>query len=142
VTWCIRVSPLFLVAVLALRTHLVTDLLAGSAGSHSAPAPSRTPNLPRAGGAMVSQFFVWLYLIVGALLVLAVLSGFLSYLLGEIKLHRECTRPLRDPPLAPARMPATRPGPVRALGNTPDQSHHLTEHRGGLTDPRQYRSRP
>ena len=127
--------------MLALRTHLIADLVASSAGPHSTPAPSPAPNLPRVGGAMVSQFFIWLYLIVGVLLGLAVLSGFLSYLIGEIKLHRECTRPLRDPPLAPARVRATRPGAVRAFGNIPDQPHHLTEGRGGSTGSREYRNR-
>ncbi|WP_331532647.1 hypothetical protein [Pseudonocardia sp.] len=128
-------------AMLALRTHLITDLIAGSTGPHPSPAPSRAPNLPQADGSMVSQFFVWFYLIVGALLALAVVSGFLSYLIGEVKLHRECVRPLRDPPLAPPRMRVTRPGPVRPLGNTADQPHHLTEYRGGFTSSREYRNR-
>jgi hypothetical protein len=46
----------------------------------------------------VSQFFVWFYLVLGAILGITLLSRVLSSVIDEIKLQRELYQPPRPPP--------------------------------------------
>ena len=93
-------SPLVLVALVALRARELGALIS-SVGRTAAPVTSSTPsttlstalNTLRGSSGVVSQFFVWFYLILGAILGITLLSGVLSFLIGEIRLRRECHRP-------------------------------------------------
>jgi hypothetical protein len=63
-----------------------------------AAAPAWTAGLLHAGASTVSQFFVWVYVILGVLIGITVFSAAVDWVVGEIKLRREYTRPL--PPSA------------------------------------------
>ena len=92
---CWRMSPLVLVALVALRLRWLAGLLTRS-GGRPAAAPSWVLSLLRASGSMISQFFVWVYVLFGAILILTLASSVLKSVIGEIKLQRECARPLRE----------------------------------------------
>jgi len=107
VTVCWRMSPLVLVALVALRARWLAGLIANSVGRTAAPATSSAPSTAlssslsalRGSSGVVSQFFVWFYLVLGAILCLAVLARVLSFVIDEIRLQRECHRSPRRPPL-------------------------------------------
>jgi hypothetical protein len=102
VTWCWRMSPLVVVALVALRARWLAGLVTSSARRNAAPAPAWALSLLRGSGTGVSQFFVWVYVVLGVILVLTVISGILNWVIGEINLQRECYRPLRDVRAQPA----------------------------------------
>jgi lipid-A-disaccharide synthase-like uncharacterized protein len=101
VTWCWRMSPLIVVALFAMRARWLVGLITRSAGRKATPAPSWALSLLRGSGSAVSQFFVWIYVALGVIFVLTVISGIVTWLIGEIKLQRECNQPLHfraEPP--------------------------------------------
>ncbi|HEX4249128.1 MAG TPA: hypothetical protein VH008_14795 [Pseudonocardia sp.] len=109
---CLRMSPLAGVALLALRGRWLVGLVNGAGARDAAAAPHSTvtaavshwtgkaaaapwtAGLLRGGSSAVSQFFVWVYVVLGVLIGLTVLSAIVDWVVGEIKLRRECTRPL------------------------------------------------
>jgi len=114
---CLRMSPLFGVALVALRGRWLVGLVTGSGGrgaaaaqplsaqplsaqSWSAQSLSAQPwtmGLLRGGGSPVSQFFVWVYVVLGVIVGVTALSGVLNWMIEEFKLQRECTRPRSRP---------------------------------------------
>lgn len=104
--WCLRISPLIAATLLALRgkwlvglfsnsgtrgatgsaSVLSSSVLSSSALSSSALYTSAL-NLLRGSGTVVSQFFAWLYLLVG----LCAVCGLIRLVVGEIRLRREFT---------------------------------------------------
>jgi hypothetical protein len=108
---CLRMSPLFGVALIALRGRWLMGLITGS-GARSATATAAAQPWPsvqswathpwatglfRGAGTSVSQFFVWVYVVLGVILGVTALSGVLNWAVEEIKLHREITRPRPRP---------------------------------------------
>lgn len=97
--WCLRISPLIAATVLALRARWLIGLFTG-AGAGSATAPSSTfdawsaLNMLRGGGTVVSQFFAWLYVVLG----ICVVWGLAAFIVGEIKLRREFRQGRSAPP--------------------------------------------
>jgi lipid-A-disaccharide synthase-like uncharacterized protein len=87
VTWCWRMSHLIVVALFAMRARWLVGLITRSAGRKATPAPSWALSLLRA-------FFVWIYVALGVIFVLTVISGIVNWVIGEIKLQRECNQPL------------------------------------------------
>jgi hypothetical protein len=95
---CLRMSPLFGVALVALRGRWLVGLVTGSGGRGAAAAQPLsaqpwTMGLLRGGGSSVSQFFVWVYVVLGVIVGVTALSAVLNWMIEEFKLHRECTRP-------------------------------------------------
>jgi hypothetical protein len=102
--WCLRISPLVAAAVLALRARWLVGLFTGSgtrgatswSTALSAPASvqlSHAVNLLRGAGTLVSQFFAWMFVLIG----LCALWGVAAHIVAEIKLNRELRRPIRRP---------------------------------------------
>jgi thiosulfate reductase cytochrome b subunit len=111
VIWCLRISPLIAAALLALRGRWLVGLFSsagtrGVAAGHSAvlspsalyslglsPSALYTSavNLLRGSGTLVSQFFAWLYLLVG----LCAVCGLIQLVVGEVRLRREFSGRLR-----------------------------------------------
>jgi hypothetical protein len=106
-------SPLFGVALIALRGRWLMGLITGS-GARSATATATAAAQPwpsvqswaaypwatgllRGAGTSVSQFFVWVYVILGVILGVTALSAVLNWAVEEIKLHWEITRPRPRP---------------------------------------------
>jgi hypothetical protein len=58
-------------------------------GRKATPAPSGALSLLRESGSAASQFFVWIYVALGVIFVLTVISGIVNWVIGEIKLQRE-----------------------------------------------------
>lgn len=103
--WCLRISPLIAAALLALRGRWLVGLFSSSGtsgvavGHSSALSPSALSslgvspsalytsalNLLRGSGTLVSQFFAWLYLLVG----LCAVCGLVRLVVGEVRLRRE-----------------------------------------------------
>jgi hypothetical protein len=105
VTTCWRMSPLVFVALIALRARWLAGLISSSAGRTAAPVASSTTSTTLStalstlrGGSGVSQFFVWFYLVLGAILGITLLSRVLSSVIDEIKLQRELYQPPRPLP--------------------------------------------
>jgi hypothetical protein len=75
----------------------------------------------RDGSRLISGFFVCVYVIFGVILVLTAVSGIVRLVIGEIKLQRECVRPVRDAASAgpPARWERTRSTEADRLGVSP-----------------------
>jgi hypothetical protein len=96
-------SPLVFVALVALRARWLAGLISSSAGRTAAPVTSSTVsttlstalNTLRGSGGAVSQFFVWFYLVLGAILGITLLSRVLGSVIDEIKLQRELYQPPR-----------------------------------------------
>ena len=95
-TWCWRMSPLVVVALVALRARWLVSLITRSAGRGAGPAPSWTLSWLRGSGTAVSLFFVWIYVVLGVILILTLITWVLKWVIGEIGLQRECHRPIRD----------------------------------------------
>jgi hypothetical protein len=111
VIWCLRISPLVAATLLALRGKWLVGLFSSSGtrgvtGSPSALSSSALSssalsssalsssalytsalNLLRGSGTLVSQFFAWLYLLVG----LCAVWGLIRLVVGEVRLRREFT---------------------------------------------------
>jgi hypothetical protein len=94
---CLRMSPLFGVALIALRGRWLAGLIMGSGGRGAVAAPPWALSLVRGGSSSVSQFFVWVYVVLGVLFGITALSAILNWVIGEIKIQRECTRPRSQP---------------------------------------------
>jgi hypothetical protein len=114
---CWRMSPLLLVALVALRARWLAGLITNSVGRTAAPVASSAPTATlssalsstlsalRGYSGAVSQFFVWFYLVLGAVLCLTLVSRALNSVIDEIKLQRECSRPPRHPATRSIRPP-------------------------------------
>jgi hypothetical protein len=87
-------SPLIVVTLFAMRARWLAGLITRSAGRNARPAPSWALSLLRGSGSAVSQMFVWIYVALGVIFVLTVISGIVNWVIGEIKLQRECNQPL------------------------------------------------
>lgn len=111
---CLRMSPLFGVALIALRGRWLVGLITGSGARTATTATAAAAAQPwptvqswaahpwatgllRGAGTSVSQFFVWVYVILGVILGVTALSAVLNWAVEEIKLHREITRPRPRP---------------------------------------------
>jgi MFS superfamily sulfate permease-like transporter len=94
VTHCMRIGPLIMLGLLALKAHWLVDVLTGSASRGAVAAMTSTsaavsaPGASTIGAEVVSQVFLWFFVLV----VLALLAGLVSLLVGEIKLRRELRR--------------------------------------------------
>lgn len=100
-TWCWRMSPLIVVTLFAMRARWLAGLITRSAGRNATPAPSWALSLLRGTGSAVSQMFIWIYVALGVIFALTVISGMVNWVIGEIKLQRECNQPLHfraEPP--------------------------------------------
>jgi len=110
-------SPLLLVALVALRARWLAGLITNSVGRSAGPVTSSAPaatlstafsstlNALRGYSGAISQFFVWFYLVLGAILCLTLISRALSSVIDKIRLHRECNRPPRYPAIRSMRTP-------------------------------------
>jgi len=81
--------------LVALRARWLVTLTTRSAGRGAGPAPSWTLSWLRGSGTAVSLFFVWIYVVLGVILMLTVITWVLKWVIGEIGLQRECHRPIR-----------------------------------------------
>jgi len=97
-------SPLLLVALIALRARWLVGLITNSVGRTAAPVTSSAPittlsttlstalssslSALRGASGAVSQFFVWFYLVLGAILCVTLVTRVLRSMIDEITLHR------------------------------------------------------
>ena len=89
---CLRISPLIMLVLVAVRARWFLGLITGSAPRATAATASTTATVGTsgakaagAGAEIVSQLFVWFFVLVALML----LGGLVSLAVGEIKLRRE-----------------------------------------------------
>ena len=87
---CFRIGPLIMLGLLVLRGRWLLGLLSGGASRGAVAATTTTAaagasKFTAAGGEAVSQFFVWIFVLV----VLGLLGGLVSMVVAEIRLRRE-----------------------------------------------------
>jgi hypothetical protein len=84
--WCWRTSPFVAAALLLVRAHTLFGLgRAAATATRVTRAPSPGVVVAHLGGALVSEFFAWLYLLIGV----TVAYGVLHCVIEEIKLRRD-----------------------------------------------------